>query len=201
MNERRGSRGSLRPGALIGLMIAGALASAGASASPDRPAPVHAEGPPLGHTGGFGEPTCRVCHAEYDVNVPGGVLALEGWPERYRPGERYTLTVVLDAEGTESAGFQLAVRDDRGRQAGRLDVLDPRAQVRDSAGVSYAHQTADGAAVAAGRTASWTLVWTAPSEAHDVHVDLAANSANGDNSPFGDLIYQRRWSARPATQR
>ena len=188
-------------------MIAGALVSAGASASPSggdgRPAPgvMHAEGPPLGHTGGFGEPTCRICHAEYDLNLPGGSVRLEGWPETYGPGERYTLTVVLEAEAKSRAGFQLAIRADDGAQAGRLEAIDDRVAVHDSAAVFYAQQTVRSSDVEDGRTASWTIVWTAPDGDATVRADVAANSANGDNSPFGDLIYQRRWSAGVATKR
>lgn len=212
MTPRRGSNGSLLPGAALATMVAGALAMVGAPAVDGAFAPEirarfpevrsHEEGPPAGHTGGFGEPTCHACHLEYEVNGADGLLTLEGWPKTYRAGESYTLTVSLQAEGMPRAGFQLAVRTSQGGlQAGTLVPIDGLVVVRDSAGVSYAQQTRDGSRVADGRSASWVLSWTAPDGAGPVQVDLAANSANGDNSPFGDLIFQRTWSAAPESER
>jgi len=32
------------------------------------------DGPPPAHTGGFGEPTCRACHFDGDLNAEGGGL-------------------------------------------------------------------------------------------------------------------------------
>ena len=37
--------------------------------------------------------------------------------------------------------------------------------------------------------ASWSFVWIAPNARDVVMMHVAANSANGDNSPLGDLIY------------
>jgi hypothetical protein len=158
-------------------------------------ATAYAEGPPAGHTGGFGEPTCQACHTEYALNLQGGSLNLEGWPEPFEPGRAYTLTVVLDAEGMALAGFQLAVRDPDGRQAGRLRPVDNRVAVVDSGGVSYAQQTEAGSRAGHARTVRWQLEWTAPEVGPSVEVHVAANSANGDDSPFGDLVYADRWSA------
>ena len=106
------------------------------------------------------------------------------------------------------AGFQLSVRDASGAQAGQLLPVDTRVAVADSQGVSYAQHTMAGTEVADGRRAVWTLSWVAPDHGQPVHAHVAANSANGDNSPFGDLIYVGSWTAGadmptrpPGTQR
>lgn len=175
--------------------MGGALAWAGAPAV----AAWHVEGPPAGHTGGFGEPTCQACHTEYELNLAGGRLSLEGWPGTYLPGETYTLSVVLDAPDMTLAGFQLSVRDESGAQAGELRPVDTRVAVADSQGVSYAQHAAAGTDVTDGRTAVWTLSWVAPAHGNPVRAHVAANSANGDNSPFGDLIYVASWAATAGT--
>lgn len=191
--------GSRRPPTLT---VAGTLALAGvfvtvlgggAVETPDARTR-YAQAPPPGHTGGFGEPTCQVCHLEYELNVEGGSLRLEGWPEPFEPGRAYPLAVVLSADGMVLAGFQLAVRDAEGRQAGRLRPVDDRVAVVDSGGVSYAQQTEAGSVADGARTVRWDLEWVAPHGIPSADVHVAANSANGDDSPFGDLIYSGGWT-------
>lgn len=178
------TRAGARRSAVV-LAIAGAAAAVGG-------APV-TDGPPAGFTGGFGEPSCVACHTGSEINAFGGRVTLEGLPRRWRPGEPYTLTVVLEAEGTEVAGFQLAARyadgARRGRTAGRLAAVDGAVTVVDSAGVWYAQQSADGARPASSDRATWTVEWRAPAAGDSVVLNVAANSGNGDNSPLSDLVY------------
>lgn len=152
-----------------------------------------AEGPPLGFTGGFGEPSCVACHVGSDVNAYGGRVALLGLPGAYEPGTSYALTVLLEAEETSVAGFELASRfatgEVRGRNAGALAPIDTRVVVSDSSGVSYARQTLDGSVPASSDGASWTLTWVAPTAGGPVTFNVAANSGNADNSPLSDLVY------------
>lgn len=160
----------------------------------------HPEGPPPGHTGGFGEPTCQVCHAEYALNSPGGGLSVEGLPDRWEPGVAYVLTVVLRSEGMGAAGFQLALRHADGRLAGRLDPLDGRVAV-DAVGDTvppgaYARQTREGSRVDDPALATWQVRWIAPATPDAVWLHGAANSGDGDNSPFGDLVYTTTLSLR-----
>ncbi len=90
----------------------------------------NADGPPIGHTGGFGEPTCQGCHLGNQLNAPGGMLGVEGIPAAYTPNERYRITLVLQSEDMGAAGFQAALRfsggDHAGTQAGRLEPYDLR---------------------------------------------------------------------------
>jgi hypothetical protein len=170
-----------------------------------RPAGGNAEGPPPGHTGGFGEPTCRACHFDAPEEPEAGGLVLEGVPAAYEPGAEYPLTLVLRDPRLERAGFQLAARfagegtgagapggAKGGRQAGRLLASDPRVEVVEHGNprVLYARQTLEGAAPPARGEASWTVRWIAPEEAAGpVVFHAAANAANDDDSELGDAVH------------
>ncbi len=165
----------------------GALALAGAALFKD--------GPPPAHTGGFGEPTCRQCHADAGLNEPGGALTLGGVPAGYEPGRAYDLVISLRRAGILRAGFQAAARfaegGQAGRQAGTLAPGDQRAKiVRDSVtGVGFVEHSFAGTTVA-GDSARWVLRWTAPAASQGpVVFHVAANAANDDDSPLGDFIY------------
>ena len=157
------------------------------------PAVPTSEGPPAGFTGGFGEPSCVACHVGSDVNAFGGRVVVEGVPSAYERGAEYLLTVVLEAEDTEAAGFQITSRYTGGarwgRNAGRLGPADARVAVTDSAGVSYVHQSREGSETRSQDGSSWSVIWIAPSEGGPVTISVAANSGNADNSPLSDLIY------------
>lgn len=170
-----------------------AVTSPGATAAP-RSRPVHADDPPAGHTGGFGEDDCTVCHLDAGPDLPGGSLAIEGVPATYDPGAEYALAVVLRAEGTLRAGFQLAARHPDGSQAGDLRPVDGRVQILapDTLRARYAAQTPEGSRPASSEQARWSVVWTAPVGGEEVRFHAAANSGNGDESPLGDLVFTAR---------
>jgi hypothetical protein len=179
--------------------LAAALALLGAAAPG---ALRHATGPPPGHTGGFGEPSCVLCHEGDEVNAFGGSVAIHGLPDGYAGGEPYVLTVLLEAPETGVAGFQMAARyaggSRQGEPAGVLRGLDPRVTVTQAeSGQPYAHHTALGTAVAGSRGSSWSVEWTAPLEGGAVVFHVAANSGNGDNSPLMDLVYTSEVTVPP----
>jgi len=96
------------------------------------------------------------------------------------------------------AGFEAAVRytngPHAGEQAGRVVQVDSRASVTADTvtGVSFVHHSASGSLVENPSQVSWEFAWTAPdpsSPLDAVILHVAANSANSDNSPLGDLIY------------
>ncbi len=146
-------------------------------------------------------------------------VTLDGLPERYAPGEAYSLTVRLEAPALRRGGFQLAVRYLAGRregaQAGDVRAEGPRAEVvaasTDSGGtrtpVRYARHTLDGSVAADGADAAgagdrdeitWTVTWIAPSSRgakgpRAVAVDVSANASNDDASAFGDRIVTERF--------
>src|SRR2546426_4300103 len=110
-----------------------AVAATVAAARSGRGRKANYDGPPVAHTGGFGEPTCRACHQGEPLNEPGGSLRIEGLPQRYEPGRAYMLTVVLRRSGMGRAGFELSTRvadgQEAGSQAGGLQGRDAPASV------------------------------------------------------------------------
>lgn len=167
------------------------------------PTPIpHADGPPLARTGGFGELTCIECHLDLELNAPGGALLLDGVPASFTPGGAYVITVVVEGEGMGSAGFQAAARyregERTGAPAGRLASLDSRTVVRSEDGVDYINHTVEGSELGPGDVASWSFEWVAPGQPSPVVFHVTGNSANGDNSPLGDLIYTAEVVVPPA---
>lgn len=178
------------------LVTALALAGAGDVTSPAPVAsgsgaasPAFAYGPPAGHTGGFGQPSCHTCHLEFELNAMGGSVTVEGLPERWEPGRTYPVVVLLNSSDMTMAGFQMSARFPDGAPAGALGALDPRVVVVDSTGIPYAQHTPAGTDVETPEVGRWMVEWVAPAGGGPVIFNVAANSANGDNSPFGDLIY------------
>lgn len=149
----------------------------------------YVDGPPPGHTGGFGEPTCHACHFDNPIDGPAGSLTVAGLPDRYAPGRCYRLAVELRQPDLARGGFELAVRFADGRQAGTLFAADRRVGVNDSAGVAYAHHLEAGLAPAAPGLARWVVAWTAPRSNAPVYLHAAANAADGDDSPLGDRVH------------
>ena len=173
------------------------LGLAGASLASLAAAPLFKTGPPAGHTGGFGEPTCRACHSDAGLNEPGGELTISGAPAAYEPGRTYALEVVLRRAGMLRAGFQLAARfadgPAAGAQAGDLGPGDARSGViADTVSrVRYIEHNLAGTALV-GDAGRWQVSWTAPGNARGggaVLFNVAGNAANDDDSPLGDFIY------------
>lgn len=183
------------PGALL-WTVAVAAAAAALWLVPPPPGRAFVEDPTPGHTGGFGEPTCRSCHFDNPPDDPQGALRLGGVPERAASGATYRLAVVLERPGLERGGFQLAARlgagERRGEPAGRLEPVDERVRVTrvEEAGVAYAHHTPRGTFAEVPGELRWELDWTAPDDlAGPVRFHVAANASNYDDSELGDFIY------------
>lgn len=199
-------RAVLIGGTSLSVLIVPTIAEAWRTASLGAGWLIHADGPPEGHTGGFGESTCQDCHSENELNASGGVLGVEGVPATYQPGARYRIAVVLHSDDMGSAGFQAAFRfsdgELRGTQAGRLEPMDAMVVVRKSTpnGVEYVQHTETGSHIAQGELAVWHFHWTAPGDRGSVTLHVAANAANGDNSPFGDLIYTAQETTKTSTE-
>ena len=154
--------------------------------------------PPLAHTGGFGEPTCRECHFDGPAQ-PKGVVLLGGVPDEYRPGSMYRLTVTIRDSTALKGGFQLAARvaagPHGGTQAGTLCATSTRVTVAtDSTRVQYASH----AGAAKADSLEWQVDWQAPAtDVGAVIFHVAANSANDDASMLGDAILLTTKETRP----
>ena len=68
------------------------------------------DGAPPGFSGGFREDSCHACHFHEKLNAGPGTLAVDGIPDAFIPGRRYTITVALTSTAMKRAGFQLSAR-------------------------------------------------------------------------------------------
>lgn len=178
------------------LALAAALTAAGSTRVHGRAYPY---GAPPGTTGGFGEPTCQMCHFGGELNDPAGSLTIEGLPERYTPGQAYRFIVRLRRPQMAAAGFQLSIRTAAGAQAGTF-AADSAAgvQVQAARGIQYAGHTEPGSRVPTPGAAAWPVFWTAPATAAGpLTLSASANAGDGDSSPLGDYVYALERTARP----
>lgn len=165
----------------------------------------YSDGPPPGHTGGFGEPTCTECHSDRPLNEGAVSIRIRGIDSVYAPGAPIRLEVVFEQPELEMAGFQLAARwldsKDAGSQAGAFRALNDRIEVLTaSSGVQYVQHTFTGTSPAQSGLAVWAVEWTAPEVGEGpgaVAIDVAVNAANDDFSEYGDRIFRRRFVLRP----
>jgi hypothetical protein len=178
------------------LALAAVLTAAGSTRVHGRAFPY---GAPPGTTGGFGEPTCQMCHLGAELNDPAGSLAIEGLPERYTPGQAYRLIVRLRRPQMAAAGFQLSIRTAAGAQAGTFaaDSTGP-VKVEAARGIQYAGHTGRGSRPAAPGAAQWPVLWTAPATpAGPLTLSASANAGDDDRSPLGDYVYALERTAAP----
>lgn len=154
----------------------------------------HAEsdGPLPAHTGGFEEPTCHACHFQADVNAGDGSITLDGIPSEYVAGTTYDITITLAQEGLAAGGFQLSARFNDGAQAGVVASSPSdsgRVTVTTGGSIQYIHHVYAGTRRTAPDTARWRIQWTAPEASGVIVFHIAANAADDDGSPLGDMIY------------
>ncbi|MDQ1612237.1 MAG: hypothetical protein QOG00_2168 [Pyrinomonadaceae bacterium] len=159
---------------------------------------VHAfsAGPPAGYTRAPGEEpdACRECHLPQDSGA--GSMRINV-PPTYQPGKTYQVSVVhTNADPTRRRwGFQLTVLDDTNRKAGALSAAgDGLTQALGNQGPfpsrQYIEHTSLGTFDNQTGGATWTFLWTAPSEdVGPVTFYAAGNHANGNGNSDGDEIY------------
>jgi hypothetical protein len=176
----------------VAAALAPALVALGSSTGPQP----GTAGVPAG--GGFqAEPVCTACHTGFPVNSDGrDRLKLMGVPQRYVPGQRYTLTVELHHPDAERSrwGFQLtAVSTKTFKGAGEFVITDsPNTEKIHGiqAGRDYVSHSYYGTGVGEAGGRQWSFDWIAPpAKAGRVAFYGAGNAANGDGSKEGDRIY------------
>jgi hypothetical protein len=155
-------------------------------------------GPPLSHTGDFGQPTCMECHLGNSLNAPGGSLSISGVPANYSPGQTYPIQVTVSRSGQQRWGFELATRVvPSGQQAGTLVSTSQITQVTSLGGIQYITHTSAGTFLGSAQ-GTWTFNWTAPStQVGVISFGAAGNAANGNFSNSGDFIYTARVTTAP----
>ena len=165
----------------------------------------YVSGPPVGHTGGFGEPDCTECHLGTAVNRGPGRVAVTV-PGTYVSGGTYPITVTVFDPNQRRWGFELSVRTQAGMQAGtflagadgatRL-IIGPA-----PSSIVYIEQTLAGSRLGIGDTGcgvSFGFTWTAPeTSAGPVIFNAAGIAANGDGMSSGDHIYTTQATSHPA---
>lgn len=152
------------------------------------------DGPPARVTGGFGEDSCLACHSGNALNEAGGRLTLEGFPERYEPGQTYELELTLSRPPKlAAAGFQLAIRRTADQaQAGTIQLSgedEERTGLLVERGIQFAHHLLSEVTPPEAGSARWKLSWTAPESAGKVVLHAAAVAGDGDDSQLGDHVY------------
>ena len=113
--------------------------------------------------------------------------------------------MTLRRDGLRRGGFEIAARfasgKQKGRQAGSWKPLDARVQLIPGAVdkvLTFVQHNLAGSRVSETGANTWTIEWTAPSEAvASVQFNVAANASNNDDSPLGDYIYLKRVRSTP----
>ncbi len=168
-----------------------------------------ASNPPAGNSGdpvATGNCTGSGCHAgptmPASLNTLGlligtGVLPTDtiNLPSpsfEYAGGQQYNLTFKINAF-TSKYGFQIAALDASNAQAGAFTVSNPATQkINNGAGRQYmGHLNSTS-------TKSWTFKWTAPATTTGpITFYYCYNTADGDNNPTGDVIFQGSSTINP----
>lgn len=172
----------------------------------------NAGGPVAGKAGVPGEYDCTVCHSGKANSGPGGVRV--NFPGRleYIPGVTQHLRVTVADPGQKRWGFQLTARQakDPAMQAGSLSPADGDTQVicagkdlversdapcTKSTPLQYIEQTEAGARLGQLGSAVFEFDWTPPAtDIGPVVIYVAANAADGDNTPAHDHIYTTKYA-------
>lgn len=155
-----------------------------------------------GFTGAPGEDTCRHCHDSFPLNVAGGLLTLEGFPEAYVPGETYHVRVSLASESGLRWGFQATVLTDTKKRVGKL-VLTDRDHTKLTTGIFltdrvYVEQKSAGSYGGQRDGATWEFDWRAPKkDKGPVTIYVCGNVGNDNGKNTGDFIYYVQQTAQP----
>ena len=120
---------------------------------------------------------CQSCHFDHDAVRDSALIRVDGLPPVVAPGAVHEVVLTLNAEGARTGAF--LARFDSGRVIGAAAGLEVR-----------------GAAVRAieplAMPARWSFRWQAPVAPGAIALMVAANAANDDASPFGDMTHYAR---------
>lgn len=186
----RVTRGRKIAGVLAGLSLSAAFLYA------------HKDGPDPRRTGAPGDETCATsdCHTGTPINGGGGSVAVN-FPDgqNYVPGQKKTFTIVITDPVAKVYGFQMTARlesDLVNGQAGDFTAASKQLVICDNTTIKKASGCPAKYPVQfIEHSIPWTtgtinVTWTPPAtDAGEVHLYVAANAANNNDSETGDHIY------------
>lgn len=143
-----------------------------------------------------GTVSCTACHRGSEPNTGGGSVRLEGLPEQYVPGQKYSVRVVMAQPGFKKWGFLLSATDANGKQAGQFLTDDTQIDVKVSGDVTFVKHSFNGTD-SFGASRSWTVTWKAPATGA-VKFDAQGLAADGSNNSVGDFTYTTSVTVNPA---
>ena len=167
------------------------------------------KGAPPMMTGATGELTCAKsrCHTSYELNSGPGKIEVLGFPEKYVPGEIYTLTIRGQQPKIKRWGFEITLVDSSNKPGGSIvpvetkttQLIDPRKYAGRSDLQYITHTKAGIDSPKKGESPNWEIQWTAPEIADSpVNLFLAVNATNADGEKFDDYIYTLHRVSEPA---
>jgi uncharacterized protein (TIGR03437 family) len=169
-------------------------------------------GPPNGVTIAPGDRpgvACTACHTGTPLNGGGGSVRV-AFPNglTYTPGQTQTLAITITDAVAATFGFQMTARLESGPNSKQAGAFTPAQTQRvlcsdgqpipstgcGGNGIQWIEHTSPYLA------GSITVQWTAPpAGSGNVHIYVAANATNGDNTRTGDHIYATDYVLTPAS--
>ena len=154
-------------------------------------------GPTPAHTGAPNESNCTSCHTGSPINTAPGMVSINGLPADYLPNQIVPVAVTVSHPDAIIFGFQLTAIDSEGKRVGTFTLPEQSPQQLQTVNAlaggqirTYVQQTVDGTIPTTFGTKTWNFSWTAPAtRAGKVSFYVAANAADSNGGPSGDLIY------------
>lgn len=153
-----------------------------------------------GYSGAGSERTCTACHPN-----SGGTGSVTITPDSttWKAGQQVHLHVTVADATAKRWGFELSPRKNTSATTayGTLAVSNAYSQILSSGTLQYAVQTSTGTLTGTTGTASYDLVWTAPSDVTGGAVTFYAvgMGADSNNSDNGDHTYTATLTLQPDT--
>lgn len=170
------------------------------------PVLAHQTGADPGFSGAPRDSNCTACHGGKPNTGAGKVALSFAGGTTYIPGQKQRVTVSISDPAARRWGFEVSPRlvsDASNKSIGTMASMDTNTQVLPSAGsLQWITHTLAGTRLGTTGSITFEFDWTAPdSNVGDIDFYAAANSANGNSQPTGDLIYtvNARLTAAAAT--
>ncbi|MEM9172697.1 MAG: choice-of-anchor V domain-containing protein [Pseudomonadota bacterium] len=150
------------------------------------------EGAPWGAADPTSDEHCASCHWEQDAVMASERVQVTGWPDHYAAGRRYAITVrLIEIDGAIS-GFQ-ALLNSTDATSGRLMLPASPPPAMTPLEISPTGRGVRSISPQPLKDLIWSFDWQAPEQPNQcISLNVAISAANGDESPFGDVIHYRQ---------